>query len=306
MDRPAPGGCLPWDRLRRRGRLGLGCLAGAMVLAVSGHASAYCRTNTCEQDKDNPNCGPDATGCLAGGEALYWDRGCFSFSVHAAGSPLRHISYEQAAETIGAAMAVWSNAQCDGGKLGIDSVPFPAVVCDQAEYNTDGPNANLWVFRDEEWPYADDGRTLALTLVTFNVKTGEIYDADVEVNSHAAMLSHEGGASLAEIATHEAGHIYGLAHSSDPHAIMYPNYSALAGISAELTDDDRAGVCSIYPPSSASKSCDPTPRHGFSAECGGAVSSGCAMTPLARRQSSSWAAWSAAGLLLLLGRRSHG
>jgi hypothetical protein len=302
MDRPTSGGASRW------GRLGLGCgsLACLLVLTISSRASAYCRTNTCEQDKDNPKCGPDPqTGCLAGGESLYWNRGCFSFSVNAAGSPLRHISYEQAAQTIGAAMAVWSNAECGSGKLGIDSVLFPAVVCDKAEYNTDGPNANVWVFRDQDWPYQDDGRTLALTLVTFNVKTGEIYDADVEVNSHVAPLSREGGATLAEIATHEAGHVYGLAHSNDPGAIMFPNYSTLTGISAELTDDDLAGVCSIYPSSNGSQSCDPTPRHGFSAECGRVVS-GCASSPLGRSQRSSRATWMTAGLLLLLGRRSRG
>ncbi|MBN1606872.1 MAG: matrixin family metalloprotease [Polyangiaceae bacterium] len=202
-------------------------------------------------------------------------------------------------------MAVWSNAQCGDAKLGIDAVPFPAVVCDQAEYNTDGPNANIWVFRDDDWPYPDDGRTLALTLVTFNVKTGEIYDADVEVNSYASPLSREAGATLAEIATHEAGHIYGMAHSSDPHAIMFPNYSTLTGISAELTDDDQAGICSIYPPGRGSKSCDATPRHGFSAECGRGVS-GCAVSPPCRSQSTGWTAWVAAGLLLLVGRKSRG
>ena len=128
MDRPVLGGSHGGSRLGS----GLGCLAWVLVLTVSSRASAYCRTNTCEQDKDNPNCGFDEVGCLTGGESLYWNRGCFSFSVHAAGSPLRHISYEQAAQTIGTAMAVWSNAPCGGGKLGIDSIPFPAVVCDKA------------------------------------------------------------------------------------------------------------------------------------------------------------------------------
>jgi hypothetical protein len=301
------------DRRRPRASFGPGrpglavaCLACGLVLAISNHAAAYCRTNTCEQDKENPNCGFDPqTGCLSGGKSLYWNRGCFSFSVQAAASPLRHISYEQATETISTAMAVWSNAECGGGKLGIDAVLFPAVVCDQAEYNTDGPNANLWVFRDDAWPYQDDGRTLALTLVTFNVKTGEIYDADVEVNSHAAPLSRESGATLAEIATHEAGHVYGLAHSNETGAIMFPNYSTLTGISASLTDDDLSGVCSIYPPATSSPSCDATPRHGFSAECGRVVHD-CAFHPRARSQSIGWGAWMAAGLLLLLGRRSRG
>jgi hypothetical protein len=36
----------------------------------------------------------------------------------------------------------------------------------------------------------------------------------------------------------------------------------------ELSDDDIAGICAIYPPGDPiPDSCDSTPRHGFSARC---------------------------------------
>jgi hypothetical protein len=34
-----------------------------------------------------------------------------------------------------------------------------------------------------------------------------------------------------------------------------------------LNRDDVAGICAIYPPGKFDESCDPEPRHGFSATC---------------------------------------
>ena len=264
----------PKRGLQAPGRLlGLGTLACLAALSIPRPALGYCRTNTCEEDHDNPNCHRDPiTGCLEGGESLFWKQSCISFSVQAAGSPRRGISYTEAATTIAKAMNVWTAASCGGKSVSMEAIQFPAVACDVVEYNqyrTEGPNANIWMFRDDGWPYEDDGQTLALTAVWFNVKTGEIYDADVEVNSYEATLVDDYGASLMEIATHEAGHIYGLAHSDNEHAIMYASYSHLTGIADALTPDDEAGICAVYPPDRDAPACDPTPRNGFGPQCGG-------------------------------------
>ena len=53
-------------------------------------------------------------------------------------------------------------------------------------------------------------------------------------------------ANLAEVATHEAGHVLGLGHSPDPGATMYA-VAHFDGRGAALRDDDRAGVRFIYP-----------------------------------------------------------
>jgi hypothetical protein len=252
---------------------------------------------------DNPDCHVDPeTGCLAGGESLYWNQSCVSFSVHADASPLRHIDYDSAVADIGAAMGVWGEADCDGQKVAMTPHLFPSVACTKAEYNTEGPNANTWIFRDAEWPYQDDGLTLALTSVWFNVKTGEIYDADVELNSHTASFSAERGATLQEVATHEAGHVYGLAHSADSGAIMYESSSMLTGISTSLTEDDRRGICAVYPPGPDTPACDPTPRHGFSPRCGGAPS-GCSVAVPVQNRSRSAHGWAAIGILLAMSCR---
>ena len=48
---------------------------------------------------------------------------------------------------------------------------------------------------------------------------------------------------LLTVAAHEIGHTLGLAHSNDPDALMFPNYS---GPRRFLSDDDIAGVQSLY------------------------------------------------------------
>ena len=59
---------------------------------------------------------------------------------------------------------------------------------------------------------------------------------------------------LLTVAAHEIGHTLGLAHSSDPNALMFPSYS---GPHRFLDDDDIAGVQSLYGVASAP---DPAPE----------------------------------------------
>jgi hypothetical protein len=81
-----------------------------------------------------------------------------------------------------------------------------------------------------------------------------------------------------------------MAHSGDGYATMFAIYTRGMTTMRTLRDDDRAGLCSIYPPggtrnvdptvsggSVPEDACDPTPRHGFSTQCGQPPSRGCAV-----------------------------
>ncbi len=78
---------------------------------------------------------------------------------------------------------------------------------------------------------------------TFN----RIVEGDVVINSGWQGCGfYESFANLAEVATHELGHVLGLGHSPDAGATMYAA-AHFDGRGAALTDDDAAGVRFIYP-----------------------------------------------------------
>jgi Matrixin/Glucodextranase, domain B len=70
------------------------------------------------------------------------------------------------------------------------------------------------------------------------------------------------GVDLFSVALHEAGHALGLAHSTNPNAVMYPYYRQQTG----LTSDDIAAIQSLYgaasstsAPPTSTPAPDPTP-----------------------------------------------
>jgi hypothetical protein len=171
------------------------------------------------------------------------------------------------------------------------------VDCDQVQYNSDRGNQHVIVFRDETWPHNDANNTLGLTTVTFDPDTGEIYDADMEINAtvplSVAATPGPQGYDLESIITHETGHFLGMAHSGDERATMFAHYTQGSTSMRVLTNDDVSGLCAIYSPGGVRNvdpsatsdgsgkapedACDPTPRHGFSSECGTPPGRACAV-----------------------------
>jgi hypothetical protein len=282
-------------------------VALAACLATLIHvteAAAYCRTTTCGPGECQAS--PDCAYCLTGGLPLYWPGGCTSFSAQMSGTTLRNVSGPTTGQIVENALAQWIGVDCGGGQRpSLALFRTQDVVCNQQEYNQDSPNANIWMYRDDRWPYAGSGSTLALTTVTFNVKTGEIYDADVEINSIEVPITvgdQEIQADLESIVTHEAGHFLGLSHSCDTSATMFANYKFGDTSLRTLEADDIAGVCNVYPPGKNTSLCDPTPRHGFSSDCDTPdTDSGCCTTAPGGTRSTGAAAVSALLLAMALG-----
>ncbi|MBX3190931.1 MAG: matrixin family metalloprotease [Labilithrix sp.] len=300
-------------------------MMGALAL-VPRTGEAYCRTTT----SPIPASYSPSSGCFTKGLFLYWKGACIGYSIQQAAS--QNVSFEDATRIIDAAFATWNNVECpgSGGAVGTATSNLGPVSCAEVRYNPTGPNQNLIVFRDDRWPYSDPNNTLGLTTVTFNADTGEIYDADMEINASGRNLSISdvvppNGFDLLSVITHEAGHFLGLAHATSASSTMFASYRPGSSALRSLSGDDIAGICEIYPDTAirsvstqvaatgrlAATACDPTPRHGFGSTCDAnpapsdSNDKGCAVT--AGASSSPAATLGAAGLAVaLLLRRRRG
>ena len=245
----------------------LAVAAGASSFAP-GEAQAYCRMTSCPETK-GPGQACEPRGEDDCGTPLSWERECVGFSLQRDASSAVPLS--KARDVLAKAFNTWVRASCGGAEspsIGVQDIG-PAD-CDEVEYSTDKANANVIVFRDEAWPHDDDS-VLALTTVTYSLSSGEIYDADMEVNTADHRFTTDDASpdiDLLSVATHEAGHFLGLAHSPDETSTMFAAYTPGTLGQRSLAPDDVQAICAAYPPGDgAHGACDPTPRHGFSPLC---------------------------------------
>jgi len=116
----------------------------------------------------------------------------------------------------------------------------------------------------------DHGATVvALTTASYVVSSGEILDADVEINAASATPTivdsppcSPGAISTSCVAsdvqnavTHEFGHFLGLAHSPDPSSTMYASEPLGETSKRVLDSGSKKFVCDAYPAGQASQDC---------------------------------------------------
>jgi hypothetical protein len=227
-------------------------------------ASAYCRETTC--DPSGARCDPPQENDC--GVPLSWERTCIGFATDAAGSAF--IPAATARAVLGQAFATWEAADCGSGKIGVHVEDMGYVNCGATEYNDHAGNANVLAFRDREWPHPEGIDNIALTTVTYDVKTGVIFDADIEVNTAQYQITVDDKTvryDLLSVLTHEAGHFLGLAHSADQMATMFANYTEGDLGDRSIDPDDVTGICVVFPPATVKDTCNPIPRHGFATQC---------------------------------------
>jgi hypothetical protein len=251
------------------------------ILALAGDASAFCRSTTC-RSTSTKECATDENSCPTDGAKLFWPTSCVSYAMNELGT--QDLDPVDTRDVIRKTFQAWTDVPCpEGGNASMTFEERDPVSCKKSEYNKDAPNLNVVLFQDDDWKYRGIDGTLAKTSVTYNDQTGEIYDADIEVNAanntvtitdNPAKIEYD----LQAILTHEVGHFIGIAHSAESSAVMFASYSPGSTSQRKLTPDDIDAVCAIYPPSSG-VACNSNPRGGFSASCDAPEKSGlCAVS----------------------------
>lgn len=134
---------------------------------------------------------------------------------------------------------------------------------------------------------------IALTTSNYNRNTGVVVDVDLEFNGAptggATSLTFSanerdypacsGGSTVLctatdveNTATHEVGHLIGLAHAPDFEATMFASAPPGETKKRSLAKDDQNGLCAIYPTGQAPATCTPS---GHITVTAGAVPGGC-------------------------------
>lgn len=282
----------------------LGAALFAFVTLAPRDASAFCRTMTCR----DASCETDADGCVTSGKPLYWPTSCIGFSVDARMS--RNLPEGATRTAIERAFLEWAERDCGGGsRASLTFSPLADTTCGAVGYRKEGANVHVVTFRDDDWSYRGIDNSLAKTTVTFDASTGEILDADIEVNTASNPVTagdKDVRYDLQSILTHEVGHLIGLAHTQDFDATMFASYQPGTSDFRTIAEDDVRALCTVYPPGRAA-ACAPTPRGGLLRSCDAppADEGGCAIGPPRVRSITSVAILAVLSLLFLGRRRSQ-
>ncbi|MCB9595920.1 MAG: matrixin family metalloprotease [Sandaracinaceae bacterium] len=256
-----------------RTALTLACLAA--VLGASADAAAWCRMTSSRRAPTvtQPCVFPDPT-TDPPEQYLEWRRPCTGIALSVS-SPSADLTDEEVLGVLSRSIATWNAVTCDGTPIGYDLILMEErTTCDGPLYRDGGGNVNSVEFIYDWAEHMYDANAFAVTTVWHRRSTGEILDADMDLNERRGpygICPPEGCdtriVDLENVVTHEMGHYLGLAHSQERDATMYA--SAVAGevLKRDLAADDIEGMCTIYPPGRPEGECDYTPRGGLDLDC---------------------------------------
>lgn len=171
----------------------------------------------------------------------------------------------------------WSENNCTDFEL----VDF-GYTDQEPGFNPEGSNVNVIAAAEDEASLARYfGRSpelLAVTLTSFAVQTGEIFDADIIFNAVrfdfqetddqvSCRALRRQPYDLRNTLVHEIGHFLGFDHDEvDPDSTMYPSAMPCEVKKRDLTAGDIRGMCEVYRAGELSRACSP-PAGGY--ETGG-------------------------------------
>ena len=181
------------------------------------------------------------------GDVIRWFESCVQYTIHEEGVP--SLSFEPVREAVRESFDTWENVPCTYFYFE-ETAP---ASCDEVAVHQDRGNMNLLVWVTGGWTVLDKEHTpdaIGLTTLAWNDDTGQILDADIEFNADYFEFGLDAEPNKADIintATHEIGHLLGLAHSSVIDGTMYRSAAPGEINKRDLDPDDIDAVCELYP-----------------------------------------------------------
>ena len=233
-------------------------------VALALPAGAYVRTQTC---KDYLAPGSHRLACDEGQTpiSLYWPTNCVVTYANEDGTQ-DVTEQNDVVDAIRASAQTWTDVECSDMNL----IYAGLTDEDQVGYSSceDTRNANIIVWRTSSWTHASGA--LALTTVLYQMQTGIIVDADIELNDFENFtFTATDDPALIEIdiqntVTHEMGHVLGFDHPPVPEATMFATAPSGEISKRTLDQDDIDAICDVYPAVNPPTTCA-TPAEYFTA-----------------------------------------
>ena len=167
-----------------------------MLCASAGDLRAFERTQTCDPS-GRFACEPDESP-----KPIAWPVRCVEYRINERGSD-QFASGDDAKigdrlrNLVGDSFEAWNAPSCSDLQL----VEGELTDEDRARVVRSGgvaANTNIVVWRDDDWPRRNNRYAFALTSVSYDSSTGEIKDADIEINSETYDFKDFGDSNAAD------------------------------------------------------------------------------------------------------------
>ncbi len=189
------------------------------------------------------------------GPSFYWANRQVVFRPHVANLDVYIAEFFVSAAH--AAMSLWNEVPCSDFRF----ILGEPTDQDWVGYDTQNPGSNQnivilrGVSRGQPWrhPSSVHGNT---TLFRVDENQGKLLDADIEINGEMlglnALYTLQFSLiwlNLFFVLAHEFGHVLGLDHQpcKNHEHLMCESYQFGSTQQVQLSDDDRAGICFLYP-----------------------------------------------------------
>jgi MYXO-CTERM domain-containing protein len=182
---------------------------------------------------------------------LYWSYRQIHYSVNRAGAG--DVPIEETLGAVRRAFFSWASPSCTDVYFIYDGLTVSkSTNISLAGSEPDFDNLIVW---HDVWPPSGadevDPDLLVLTTVVYSPTTGEIIDADIDLNGQKYWTTSDDSAvavnDVQAVLTHEIGYLLGLNDSDEREAVMFAEPKEGDLTKRVLAKDDIDGLCQVYP-----------------------------------------------------------